>query len=61
MKWEPIETAPKDGRQVLLANGAHVDQGWWEDDDGETGWFSWLCFPAKGEPTHWMPLPEPPQ
>ena len=62
-KWQPIETAPTDGTAVLLypylddwAN-AYVVYGY-ATLDGE--WFSEvgrLTF----EPTHWMPLPEPPE
>lgn len=61
MRWQPIESAPKD-REVLLLDpevgvcmGAYYSGKYWttvcvrggEDD------FS--------EPTHWMPLPEPPK
>ncbi|MDQ0068316.1 hypothetical protein J2W34_000090 [Variovorax boronicumulans] len=28
--WLPIESAPKDGTNVLLTNGINVAQGWWE-------------------------------
>ena len=61
--WQPIETAPTDGSAVLLypymddwANMyvvygyATLDGEWFSTVDG-------LTF----EPTHWMPLPEPPE
>ena len=61
MQWQPIETAPKDYTNILVWNdgGAHRD-GWvsiayWNDD----GWIS--PFGGEYDPTHWMPLPEPPQ
>jgi hypothetical protein len=68
MKWEPIETAPKDGRLVLLANENVTEIGWWSDGfsgrwekrrmkwlpPSEGGWAVWFT------PTHWLPLPQLP-
>jgi hypothetical protein len=61
-EWQPIETAPKGVR--VLATGADdwpglVDVGmitvgrhfWWDVDDTNV---------IYGQPTHWMPLPDPP-
>jgi len=31
--WQPIETAPKDGTQIMLTNGKDVAQGWWEHQE----------------------------
>ena len=61
--WQPIETAPKDER-VLLTNGWFVASGAYEpwpvdgfifhrETDDDCG--------IDPDPTHWMPLPEPPQ
>lgn len=61
-EWQPIETAPKDGTLILL--WAFLD---WKDDLVPVcGWYAqsaemWLCHSAWLNPTHWMPLPEPPK
>lgn len=62
-EWQPIATAPKDFTPILTAGA----EGWiqiarWHCDDGnpgEEGW--WSEGEAVLEPTHWMPLPEPPK
>ena len=66
--WQPIETAPKDGTNVLLLNRAgNMACGMWMESRGlGTGWFLRggsgpdLFFNYHHGPTHWMPLPEAP-
>lgn len=67
-KWQPIETAPKDGTPVLLgrfAPGCLLDgrvsvDKWSLPEDGR-GWIGFGKFnPEYWPATHWMPLPPPP-
>jgi hypothetical protein len=54
--WQPIETAPRDSTWILAAmrSGRRTVVRWgggvWEDDNR-----LWR------DPTHWMPLPDPPE
>ena len=71
--WQPIETAPRDGTWVLLADPDLCDEHGvllpvpaefrpevtgWGSPDGE-----WMDLHGCRviTPTHWMPLPEPPE
>ena len=60
MKWQPIETAPRDGTYIDIwsPRDGRVTEVFW-DTEGDD-WVS-LCTVWSGNPTHWMPLPEPPE
>jgi len=56
--WQPIETAPKDGRWILVARDDMQGVVWWNKNSDH-----WALAPLSyfDRPTHWMPLPQPPQ
>lgn len=70
--WQPIETAPKDGREVILRDRDRVGCACWtrwpdvHDTDGALeieggeGWTVGADGDEWRNPTHWMPLPAPP-
>ena len=62
MKWQPIETAPKDGHYLLLLNkteyGGEVAMAWFSAP--ENIWVRCHSNDAVRRATHWMPIPEPP-
>lgn len=75
MKWEPIETAPKD-QDILLYGWDQMLVGYWEPStapdlvahDGHRWAGSEWCWKAveggtlhKDAVTHWMPLPPAPE
>ena len=53
--WQTIETAPKE-EYVLTFEFGHGTNGIRMDYFDTTGRSPWI-----GNPTHWMPLPEPPK
>ena len=68
-KWLPIETAPKDGCRVDLWAGEREPNCSWRKPVGREDWtyegITGATWRDNGgntiwEPTHWMPLPEPP-
>lgn len=66
MKWRLISTAPKNPEQAILTwrectdeNGGEVNITYWIDcSDGTGFWEGDGCFEIS--PTHWMPMPPPP-
>lgn len=66
MEWQPIETGPQDGTMVLLAE-VHlgmVTVGRWLLRGSRltgNGWYRLEDRRGPLEPTHWMPLPQPPR
>jgi hypothetical protein len=65
MKWQPIETAPKDKR-VLVWTGQEIYAAQWAKNVF-TSDEAWLIVRWEGydilsrNATHWMPLPDPPE
>lgn len=73
--WQPIETAPRDGTEILAVWFEHPDRpdysivewserGWVGKCDGSKAIESEGYWGTKYRTpfvTHWMPLPEPPK
>jgi hypothetical protein len=61
MRWQSIETAPRDATRVLLTEGKSVSVGFFCTDYRQwmtdCGYVYGLVEPAS----HWQPLPEPPK
>ena len=74
-EWQPIETAPKDGTKILahcqpldIETGkpmsfSYTNVVWWRRDKFKDSFWHWrhALNDSAAEPTHWMPLPEPPK
>ena len=67
-KWQPIETAPKDGVAKLLIDADEVQVVGWYGKHNHVPIYGWIRpIELYGEevdgfdPTHWMPLPDPPR
>ncbi len=61
--WEPIKTAPMDGTHIFVSDGFFMRMAFWSPTQKR-----WVDF-NKGfdeikdlsfTPTHWMPIPDPP-
>jgi hypothetical protein len=61
-KWQPIETAPKDGTEILIRGhrGAVFIAKWHTDRFGASAFCEHMNDAPVVSPTHWMPLPDPP-
>lgn len=66
--WRDIATAPKDGTEVLATNGKRIWlTQWYKDEYAKKPQPFWMNF-TQGKalsrphpPTHWQPLPLPPE
>ena len=69
--WQPIATAPRDGTRLLLAvfregDYVNIGVGAWEFIE-TSEWdgikvYDWAEYAGSTEePSHWMPLPAPPE
>lgn len=76
IEWQPIETAPKDGTEIIVYHPTAGVCAAFCPDEG----FAWHCMDGNNRvigsksgksipsmtsfmtaPTHWMPLPLPPR
>jgi len=68
-RWQPIETAPQDGTQVLVYYKRYVCNSgvfiaywngykncWWSFEED----YASVAIKYGNQPSHWMPLPKPP-
>lgn len=65
-EWQPIETAPQDGTEMLgYRAGKYANAYRVQRDDCEMWYFGGLSASIRirpdAKPTHWMPLPSPPE
>lgn len=73
MTWMPIETAPKDGTHIMVWEPTFksIEFSWWGNDYNVKDYLGWLCgdgddwstgfYHTPITPTHWMPMPNPPE
>jgi hypothetical protein len=73
-QWQPIETAPKDGREILVYCRGYISEGPYtvafQGKEWRACWggervveYTSECYTEYKEPlypTHWQPLPDPP-
>jgi hypothetical protein len=66
-KWQPIETAPKDGAKFLAycVHGMGAPQftqeiAWWSPAPTGYSYGGRFATRSGNIPTHWIPLPDPP-
>ena len=71
-KWQSMDTAPKNGRAILVWDGNEIEKVAWENWSRES--FGWVIAHSEREqktgpdtvitidkPLAWLPLPEPPK
>lgn len=64
MEWRTIDSAPKDGKPILVFDGNYMTTGWWHHYDKRFVLVvcGYGCVDGDLDNlTHWMPLPIPPK
>jgi len=67
MEWQPIETAPKDGTEIIVLLGTHAVSARWIGHQGGCAGCGWETLGSRSGyyaghvPGGWMPLPAPPK
>src|SRR5688500_10154734 len=61
--WQDIESAPRDGTEIIVGRIVGIRLDWWHKAWWPTNQTGTMWRTANGacQPTHWMPLPTPPQ
>lgn len=60
--WRPIETAPRDGREIMVYDDDIPEFAHWEPSTAYTAGGSWRARNGVHVflPQYWQPLPKPP-
>ena len=68
MTWRPMDTAPKDGTEVLLLYkltrySSSIQEGWFdeEEDEWQLSWGEVDKILSNSKPIKWMPRPTDPE
>ena len=68
MTWRPMDTAPKDGTEVLLLYkltrySSSIQEGWFdeEEDEWQLSWGEVDKILSSSKPIKWMPRPTDPE
>jgi hypothetical protein len=60
-EWQPMETPPTDGTEIIILDDGDVRTAVWNDGIGKFTGRGGNVFNWCENPTAWMPLPEPPK
>ena len=68
-QWQPIETAPKNTEILVFMDDEIYEAGLYTRDEKREEWLFPMadyhgcgcCSGNNDHPTHWMPLPQPPE
>lgn len=60
-KWQPIETAPRDGRPIILFDGSDVSEAYYDRHLPGWAWANDVRVRGVYDLFRWTPLPEPPE